>query len=467
VVNRDGVPHLHLTSTKFFAPITDEAFLATREVWEQEVVSENAEVYRAEYLAARMLAAVEARGETAAVAARSTDERLALVQEFAASRYDEGYTKGVHDLDGARIFDALIVTTTSCCNLRATIRPHAPAPWCSGTASAPPTSSGHSGQRNSRASANATASSPATPCSTTTSRPCARSSRPSSRRRKLYPATVAAAAGEYLFHELSGGDTFVVSREADEPSPRFNSTSQAKAAKKRWRARALHSRRTRAANWTSCAILCAASCAAAPRRRTIREEVAALVFCGGDFSRASCRRRPRRRSRPEGRARRRARGALRLRLRRVSPGNSRTTTPTVAPRFTQFQQLKRALIERERAQLRLEEFKPRVLSSFVRNQLIDQVYLPLVGDNLAKQIGAAGAAKRTDLMGLLLLISPPGYGKTTLLEYVASRLGIVFVKINGPALGHAVTSLDPEARPMPPRARNLHRLNLALRWATT
>jgi len=32
------------------------------------------------------------------------------------------------------------------------------------------------------------------------------------------------------------------------------------------------------------------------------------------------------------------------------------------------------------------------MSSFVRNRLIDQVYLPLVGGNLAKQIGAAGAA---------------------------------------------------------------------------
>ena len=40
--------------------------------------------------------------------------------------------------------------------------------------------------------------------------------------------------------------------------------------------------------------------------------------------------------------------------------------------------------------MRLEEFKPRVLTSFVRNRLLDEVYLPLIGDNLAKQIGAAG-----------------------------------------------------------------------------
>jgi hypothetical protein len=75
------------------------------------------------------------------------------------------------------------------------------------------------------------------------------------------------------------------------------------------------------------------------------------------------------------------------------------------------------------------------------------IYLPLVGANLAKQLGAAGAAKRTDQMGMLLLISPPGYGKTTLMEYVAARLCLVFIKVNGPALGHQVTSLDPEEAP--------------------
>ena len=58
------------------------------------------------------------------------------------------------------------------------------------------------------------------------------------------------------------------------------------------------------------------------------------------------------------------------------------------------------------------------------NRLIDEVYLPLIGANLAKQLGVAGENKRTDRMGLLLLVSPPGYGKTTLMEYVASRLGL-------------------------------------------
>src|SRR5690606_15931609 len=133
-----------------------------------------------------------------------------------------------------------------------------------------------------------------------------------------------------------------------------------------------------------------------------------------------------------------------------------------APRYRAFRELKRKLIERERERLRLAELEPRVLSSFVRNQLIDQVYLPLIGDNLAKQIGTAGADSRTDRMGLLLLMSPPGYGKTTLMEYVASQLGLVFMKINGPSLGHAVTSLDPAEAPNATSRQEVTKIGLAL-----
>ncbi len=117
---------------------------------------------------------------------------------------------------------------------------------------------------------------------------------------------------------------------------------------------------------------------------------------------------------------------------------------------------------RERARLRLDEFKPKVMSAFVRNRLLDEVYLPLIGDNLAKQLGAVGDAKRTDQMGLLLLISPPGYGKTTLMEYVANRLGLVFVKVNGPALGHDVTSLDPADAPNATARQEVEKISFAL-----
>lgn len=133
-----------------------------------------------------------------------------------------------------------------------------------------------------------------------------------------------------------------------------------------------------------------------------------------------------------------------------------------APRFQRFVADKKRLLDKKRKELKLAQFETRVLTSFVRNRLINEVYLPLIGANLAKQIGEVGEGKRTDLMGLLLLISPPGYGKTTLMEYVANRLGITFVKINGPSIGHQVTSLDPQEATNASARLEVEKLNLAL-----
>ncbi len=136
-------------------------------------------------------------------------------------------------------------------------------------------------------------------------------------------------------------------------------------------------------------------------------------------------------------------------------------TAVEVPAYEAFRKAKHQVVEQLKDQLKLETFLPRVLSSFVRNKLIDQVYLPIVGDNLAKQIGTIGDNKRTDRMGMLLLISPPGYGKTTLMEYVANRLGLVFMKINGPAIGHEVTSVDPMAANNAAARQELKKLNLS------
>ncbi|MBD3639551.1 MAG: DNA repair ATPase [Marinobacter sp.] len=132
------------------------------------------------------------------------------------------------------------------------------------------------------------------------------------------------------------------------------------------------------------------------------------------------------------------------------------------PRWEALQKVRHEILEEQKDRLRVEEFTARPLTSFVRNKLISQVYLPLVGDNLAKQMGTVGDDRRTDLMGLLIMISPPGYGKTTLMEYVASRLGLIFMKINCPSLGHDVTSLDPEKAPHSTARTELVKLNLAL-----
>ncbi|MDA7416896.1 DNA repair ATPase [Xenophilus arseniciresistens] len=130
--------------------------------------------------------------------------------------------------------------------------------------------------------------------------------------------------------------------------------------------------------------------------------------------------------------------------------------------FAQLQALRHELLVQEKKRLHLEQFQAKPLATFVRNRLIDEVYLPLIGNNLAKQLGAAGDSARTDRMGMLLLISPPGYGKTTIMEYVANRLGLVFVRINCPALGHSVTSIDPGTAPNSAARQELEKLNLGL-----
>ncbi|CAM5514858.1 DNA repair ATPase OS=Streptomyces griseus subsp. griseus (strain JCM 4626 / NBRC) OX=455632 GN=SGR_3811 PE=4 SV=1 [Streptomyces griseus subsp. griseus] len=93
-----------LTGTDYRAPVTDPAFAAARPYGEQLLPSENAAVYRAEHLAARLL------DEHGAVRLGSLPEAelRRLVRESAAEAYDEGYTRGVHDEDAAAILAALL-----------------------------------------------------------------------------------------------------------------------------------------------------------------------------------------------------------------------------------------------------------------------------------------------------------------------------------------------------------------------
>jgi hypothetical protein len=138
---------------------------------------------------------------------------------------------------------------------------------------------------------------------------------------------------------------------------------------------------------------------------------------------------------------------------------------TIVPAFKAFNKVKSDLTKSYKNALKIGEFEPRVLSSFVRNRLINEIYFPLIGSNLAKQIGAAGDDKRTARMGMLLLISPPGYGKTTLMEYLAKTMGLHFVKINGPSIGHRITSIDPVEATTSGAREELKKINLAFEMA--
>jgi hypothetical protein len=488
VVNRDGVQHVHLTSTKYFEAITDEAFLATRDVWDQEVVSENRDVYRAEYLAWQMLKGLESRLQAASEPAKagtsnlaealafSEDKRLAFVQEFMGARYQEGYTKGIHDLDGAKIFHALLTTHHALQLARFSPAARACAVVYWNRFCPQETRTLWSAKLNAFAERNKLF--PGDPTQQNYIAALQGLVGAFAEQTQLYPKEIAAEAGEYLFNELITGEAVSVSQEADQLVASFNrhlaSKGSEKAFEQRRQALVEHpgSELDLVRDWVRGFLLTQVDpVALRPNVESQRDsthqfryldEVAAFLFCGDKVKRTVVK----------------AATSQAIEGMKGSHGlvqgskyqfdylnfheRLQKFERDVVPRFEKFHSLKQALIERERAKLRLDEFKPKVLTSFVRNQLIDQIYLPMVGDNLAKQIGAAGAVKRTDLMGLLLVISPPGYGKTTLMEYVASRLGIIFIKINGPALGHNVVSLDPEEAPNAAAREEIIKLNLAL-----
>ena len=102
IVERDGKLYFHLTGTDFYEEITEEKLSANKAVWNQSLISENKEVYRAEYLAYQLFKAKRLEAQP------STDEVLELLRKEVTMRYQEGYTKGIHDEDAAQIFEALI-----------------------------------------------------------------------------------------------------------------------------------------------------------------------------------------------------------------------------------------------------------------------------------------------------------------------------------------------------------------------
>ncbi|MBC8325209.1 MAG: DNA repair ATPase [Verrucomicrobia subdivision 3 bacterium] len=462
IVRRGDEQNLHLTGTQYFDPIEDEAFLATREVWEQQVISEDREIYRAEYLAYLLWQKLEHEsGERLAeVAAMKAADRLKLVQDFMGDRYAEAYTKGIHDQDAAKILAALLNTHAALqlARYHPRVRACGAVYWhhfcpedtrklwaakLEGFAKRNELFPGDPTQREYIVALQELVAGFVTDT-------------------VLFPEEDAAPAGEYLFYEITNGKDWAVSQEADQLLTEFErhlvkkgSEAEFDKAQKPLKANP-HSHYQLVRDWVRGFLLTRNG------ENKYLEEVAALIFCGHHHKQAVVKA-----------ATAQAITGLQGAHDAVQEGSydfdylvfqeklGRFARESV-PRFEQYQELKQKLIEDEKEVLRLHEFEPRVLSSFVRNQLVDTVYLPIVGDNLAKQIGVTGEGKRTDLMGLLLLISPPGYGKTTLMEYLANRMGLIFMKINGPALGHEVGSLDPEDAPNAGARAEVNKLNLAL-----
>ncbi|MCX5411522.1 DNA repair ATPase [Streptomyces sp. NBC_00059] len=439
------VPHgdrlaFALTGTDYRAPVTDPEFAATRPYWDRRLPSESRDVYRAEHLAARLL------DEHGAEALAGTRDLAALVRDAAATAYDEGHQRGVHDEDATAILAALLELHGGAGLLRfpPAVRSAAQLFWA------------HEADDALRASWTRRAVSLARARDTFGLAPAI------GVLQEEWAAVMGAgdAAAVYLFEELTSGPAgFVTSAATRTFLEKFRRATGTSAYDDDLVA--LHDdlavRRQLVEGWLGSYAAASGNGADAGDLA----EASAVELCPG-LDRYDC-------DAPLtvtvdgllGDHPRVEKGRLRVRLDELLSRTAEFRDRAV-PGFRDYQRLRTALVDSERARMRLDDHRPRVMSAFVRNQLLDEVYLPLIGDSLAKQLGTADADRRTDSQGLLLLVSPPGYGKTTLVEYVAERLGMVLVNVSGPGLGHDVTSLDPaQARGVTAR-REVEKINFAL-----
>ncbi|MFH9573755.1 DNA repair ATPase [Streptomyces sp. NPDC017454] len=452
------VPHgdglaFAVTGTDHRSPVTDPDFAATRPYWDRLLPSESPEVYRAEHLAARLL---DAHGPAALA---QTDDLPALVRGAAEEAYDEGYERGVHDHDATLILSALLGLYDAAGPLchEPAARAAAQLFWAHGTTSG----ARQDWRRRAVSLTRARDTFGLAPAL-------------DDLRRELAGAITAEAVGEvtgavtgeiaeaaaaYLVEELtSGPEGFVLGAGTRTLLDKFRRTVGGPAYDEDLAALAdPAARRQLVEAWLTAYT---ASTGTDTTPGDLAEAVAAELC--PDLPRYPC----------DAPLTRTVRGLLGTHPRvsgraltvRVDELLARTRAFRAhdVPGHRAYQRRRGTLVAAERSRLRLDEFRPRVMTAFVRNRLLDEVYLPLVGDSLAGQLGTTDAAHRTGTGGLLLLISPPGYGKTTLMEYVADRLGLMLVKISGPALGHGVTSLDPAEAPNATARREIEKVNFAL-----
>ncbi|MEN0035435.1 MAG: DNA repair ATPase [Cellvibrio sp.] len=483
IIPRENVLNFHLTGTDYYAPVEHAELLALREYWAISLESETAQVYRAEYLAALIIDAAEnqVQGLTHDLLheALVDDEKLAkIVRDFSAARYKEGYQKGIHDQDAVLILKALVPAMDRADLLRfdPLARGLAQVFWANleGFASkskSQDTALSYETWKDRAASAKHMqrlfASRDALQMLidevvTTLNDFIAQNPLP-------VKSLDIQRAAEYLVEELARERTeFITSKYAVELVDTLKKSLDEKTWKHYqnvsekmvgWPA----DRWNFATAWLQALLKNSTNDATYVKKlqHYIPEAVALLK---------SDQRLDRRFTEVE----------LELQVTHLLGEHPLIVDRTLAfsvdsfvqrlanhrqvvvPEYQRFLTVRQHIIEQERKALRVHEFKAKPLSSFVRNRLINESYLPIIGDNLAKQMGALGANKRTDLMGMLMMISPPGYGKTTLMEYAANRLGLIFMKINCPSLGHDVLSLDPEQAPNATARQELVKLNLAL-----
>ncbi|MGQ5521929.1 DNA repair ATPase [Chitinimonas sp. PSY-7] len=454
---------VHLAGTDYTEPVNDARLDALRPYWGLVLPSESPDVYRAEFLAWQMLqAASEGRDalSNALLDQAVVDGTLAQqVQRFAAPRYQEGYQKGVHDEDAAKILAALLPMRTAAGALAIPplVRAVAQLFW-----SGCDEMQRHALNLRARQACllqtefDERGAYKQLVGELTGHLDCWLNEQGFGEGDALPPSKAVAA---YLVDELGQTSlSFVLSAEADDLAQAFVRTLTERGHFGDWRDALDHAdlsqrwrtvlawitgfaRRQSMSNHFAAEAV-AVLLAELPRQRVNAVLEATVEGLLGQHAKI-------------------LEGKLVLTLDDFAQ-RLRHHVEDLLPGYEQYQHLRSELLAVERERLRLKDFQAKPLNSFVRNKLIFDVYLPLAGANFAKQIGTVGDSRRVDQMGLLLLISPPGYGKTTLMEYLANRLGLVFVRVNCPSLGHEVTSLDPADAPNVTARQELEKLNLAL-----
>ena len=456
---RDEQLMLHLTGTDYFEPITDaksvETLAQSRHLWQQALVSENSTIYRGEYLAAQILLACENSEHTLTFAqlqqAKDDSTLLNVVQKFAEPRYQEGYEKGIHDHDASAIIESLLNQKSTLDLLIYPVSCRVVAQLYSAQLSAEQLATfyhqaknallmeTHFGAINFISALTSQLSEYISEFLNTIPRMLVHFSNLSSE-----------LSAAYLIKQLAQQKSvdeplFIVSQQAKNLAEQFNSDANSKGFSKELTQAntTLNSTDERGLlylSWLNAYCL---------KHSNISAEVQAeaanylhltastsfkysVLDVNTDNTVSGL----------MGQHKQISEQTLQVDYASFYARTREYITEQV-PAFEQYHSLRSEILAEQKERLQLDEFKARPLSSFVRNQLINKVYFPIIGDNLAKQIGSAGKNKRTDLMGMLLLISPPGYGKTTLVEYVANRLGLTFVKVNCPSIGHDQVSLDP------------------------
>ena len=486
---RDSQPMLHLTGTQFYEPLHDARLTPLQAYWDINLPSESPQVYRAEYLAylvmQQLLIQQQGKPQQTPINVADLAALTDYIRQFASPRYQEGYEKGIHDTDAALIVSTLWPAQQQAGLLRYSPTARAIAMLYWSDLNQPDNSE----KDKAKTDSSEQASSLLARCRSAGTLKTVLGSDHLQRKlsAQLLPAlhsfcsdfelpassSQISQAADYLVQQLANGDSanstlssakpsFVISQYASDLVSQFKqqlSSHQREFEQALSAAKGQHGLR-----WQITAEWLRAFAEQLDQPAALHYLPEAIALINQDNTLLTQTQHVKLSFEISGLIGQHPRihsQTLSLQLDEFAERLDHHQHVVMAG-WQQLQQVRQVLLQEQRERLRLDEYTPKPLSSFVRNKLISESYLPLIGDNLAKQIGTVGENRRTDLMGLLMMISPPGYGKTTLMEYVASRLGLIFMKINCPSLGHEVTSLDPERAPHSTARAELIKLNLAL-----